>query len=158
MPAVVPAKLYEMSRAGDPKKAIIDAVGKSIDSIHVRNNLLLVGTYISPEILSQGKRADGSTFQLLKADTNKAEDLWMGCMGLVLKQGDLAFKDDDRLDVFWGEQERDLVGKWVLFRFSSAWETHLSGTSVRFVEDREIKAVIDNPDIIVSKRHITTVD
>ncbi len=155
MPAVVPSKLYEMSRATDPKAAILDAVGAAIDRIHVRNNLVLVGTYISPEVLSEITRNDGSKAQLIRADTNKAEDLWMGCMGLVLKQGPLAFKDDERLDVYWGEQDRDLVGKWAMFRFASSWEQHLNGVSVRFVEDREIKGIVDDPNVIVSKRNLS---
>lgn len=150
MPAVLPSKLFSMSKATDPKKAVIDAVGTAIDQIHVRNNLILVGTYVSPEVLRKGKRNDGSTFEILRADNNKSEDLWMGCMGLVLKKGPQAFKDDERLNIYWDGQDVQ-EGQWVLFRFSDGWETHLNGTSVRLIEDRAVKAVIDNPDIIVSK-------
>lgn len=154
MPAIVPAKLYELSRATDPRAALIDAVGAAIDQVSVMNNQLLVATYITPEVLSEVKRDDGTVAQLFKADTNKAEDLWMGCLGLVLKKGPMAFKDDARLNIYWDGQDAPLHS-WVMFRYSSSWEQHLNGVSVRFVDDRDIKAVVKDPTIIVSKRSLT---
>lgn len=150
MAAVLPSKIFQMSRAKDPKQAIFEALGNAVDKIHVRNNLILVATYIAPEVITSGTRKDGSKFELIKAEVNKAEDLYMGCLGLVLKKGPQAFKDDERLNIFWDKQDAE-VGSWVLFRYSSAWEQHLNGVSVRFVEDREIKATIDDPTLIVSK-------
>ncbi len=141
MPAILPSKLEQISRADDPKKAIFAAVGNALDKIVVRNNFILVGTYIARE-----KTAGG----IIRPGQSVTEDLWMGCMGLVLKKGPMAFKDDERLNIYWDGQDVQ-TGQWVLFRFSDAWETHLNGTSVRFVEDRNIKANIDNPELIISK-------
>lgn len=153
MPATVPAKLYEMAKSRDPKQAIINAVGDAIDKIHPRNNELLVGTYISSDVISTIKGVDGKVIELIKADMNKAEDVWQGNLGLVLKKGPMAFKDDERLDIYWDGQDVEQY-QWVLFRYSASWETHLNGASVRFVQDRDIKAVIDDPNIIVSKRNV----
>lgn len=151
MPAILPKKLFSMGRAADPKTAILEAIGDAVDKITVANNLVLVGTYISSDVMSRVKTDQGKTVELIRADTNKAEDLWMGCMGLVLKHGPRAFKDEPELNIFWHGQTA-LVGQWVLFRYSSAWETHLADVSVRFVEDREIKAITDDPSIIIGKR------
>ncbi len=151
MPAILPKKLFDMGRAADPKSAILNAIGDAVDKITVANNLVLVGTYISSDVISKIKDNTGKTVELYASDINKAEDLWMGCMGLVLKKGKLAFVDDERLNIFWHGQTVDLH-QWVLFRYSSAWETHLNGVSVRFVEDREIKGITDDPSIIMGKR------
>ena len=140
-----------MGHASDPKTAILEAVGDAVDKITVANNLILVGTYISSDVMSRIKRDDGSVAELVRADTNKAEDLWMGCMGLVLKHGPRAYVDEPELNIFWHGQRAE-VGQWVMFRYSSAWEAHLNEVSVRFVEDREIKAITDDPSIIVGKR------
>ena len=139
MPAIMPANLSVMGRASDPKKAILDAVGNALDGIRVFNNQLLVGTYIAPE-----KTAGG----LIIPDKSKMEDLYQGTLGLVLKKGPTAFLSDDRHD--WMEQDVQ-VGDWVMFRFSSAWEIHLAGTSVRFVDDLDIRAVIDDPSLVTSR-------
>lgn len=138
MPAIVPAKLEQMRQAADRKQAIWDAVGDAINRIKVFNNQILIGTYIAPEkvgniIVSQGAGR---------------EDLYMGCMGLVLQKGPTAFMGDDRHD--WLGQNVE-VGDWVIFKFSSAWEIHLNGASVRFVDDIDIRAVVDDPALVTSR-------
>ena len=146
MAAVLPSKLLEISRQAnfDPKKAIYDALGAAVKKVNVRNNLVLVATYIEPEKTKGG---------IYKPQKTTAEDLYLGNMGLVLQKGPQAFKDDERLGIYWDGQDVAL-GQWVMFRYSAAWEFHLNGVSVRTIEDREIKAVVDDPDVIVSKPHI----
>src|SRR5262249_20739383 len=138
MPAIMPAKLKQMSEATDRKQAIWDALGNSIDKIRVFNNQILVGTYIAPDKVGN----------LFLPDKTKMEDLYMGCMGLVLKKGPSAFTSDAQRD--WLEQNVE-VGDWVLFRFSAAWEIHVNGVSVRFVDDIDIRAVIDDPSLVTSR-------
>lgn len=146
MAAVLPGKLLQLARAAqfDPKKAILDGLGSALDKITVRNNLVLVGTYIASEKTKGG---------ILRPAQSMAEDLYQGNIGLVLKKGPMAFKDDARLNIYWDGQDVE-IGQWVLLRYSSAWETHLNGVSVRFVEDREIKADTSDPELFVSKPHI----
>ena len=137
MPVISPAKLNIISKASgaDPKKAIWDALDGAIDKINPFGSWVLVGTYIAPEKI-------GSIFI---PDKSKDEDLYQGIVGLVLKKGPQAFQDDAQ-NVFRGEAVE--VNQWVLFRFSSAWEFHLNGVSVRFVPDIEIKGTIEHPELV----------
>lgn len=147
MAAVLPSKIMEIARQAqlDPKKAIYAALGNALPKVSVRNNLLLVATYIEPEKTKGG---------IIRPQNTSAEDLYLGNMGLVLQKGPQAFKDDERLGIYWDGQDVDL-GQWVMFRYSSAWEFHLNGVSVRTIEDREIKVIVDDPDMIVSKPHVS---
>lgn len=142
MSSVMPGKLLLMSKSSDPKSAILDAVGDAVENIHPTGSRILVGTYISPEKSSGG---------IIFSDQTKMEDLWQGCMGLVLKKGPTAFQDDD-LHKFHDFNVEE--GQWILFRFSSAWEFHLNGASCRMVPDTEIMAVIDTPSIITSRPRV----
>lgn len=141
MPVVSPAKLSVISAASaaDPKKAIHDALGSAIDKIEPAGSLLLVGTYIAP---------DRSAGGILFSDRTMDEDLYQGSVGLVLKKGPTAFVDD-ALNVFHGYSVD--INEWVLFRYSSAWELHLAGVSVRFVSDTEIKGTVEHPGLISSR-------
>jgi len=141
MPAITPAKIMQMSREIDPKKAILDGVGTALDRIQVFGSQLLVGTFIESERTAGG---------IIKPNKTVDESLWLGCMGLVLKKGPRAFVDEPEVNVFWHGQDIE-VGDWAVFRFSSAWELHLNGVSVRLVDDRDVKAVIDNPELLLNK-------
>lgn len=141
MAVISPAKLGIISQnsARDPKKAIWDALGKAIDKINPMGSLILVGTYIAP---------DRSAGGILYADKSMDEDLFQGSMGLVLKLGPTCFMDD-AFHAFHGQQVN--VNDWVIFRYSSAWEIHLAGVSVRFVPDSEIKGTVEHPAIVTSR-------
>ena len=140
MRAIMPSKLIEMSQASDPVKAVWDAIGTAVDGVKVFNNQLLVATYIAPEMSAGGI--------ILGGDRSRMENLYQGCLGVVLKLGKTAFMSDDTHD--WLEQSAK-VGDWVMFRFSAGWEQHLNGVSVRFVDDVDIKAVIDDPALVTSR-------
>lgn len=141
MPAVMPAKLMQLSEARDPKKALVQAIGSAIDEIEVFGAQLLVATYIEPD-----KTAGG----IWKPQSSVQESLYQGSIGLVLKKGPWAFQNDANLNIDWKGQDAN-VGDWVLFRYSSAWEQHLNGVSVRFVDDRDIKALVSSPALLTSK-------
>lgn len=138
MPAVLPRKLEAISLASDPKQAIIDAIGDEIEHVDIPGGWVLVATYIAPEKTRGG---------IIIPGTSRPEDLWQGCLGLVIKRGPKAFQDDD-LHKFDGWEAK--VGEWVLFRFSSSWEQHFNGVSVRWVPDSEIKGTTDKPSLFAS--------
>lgn len=139
MPAITPAKISQMATYSDPKQAIYDALGTALDKVQVTGALVLVGTYIPPNKI-------GSIFL---TDKSQDESLWQGCMGMVLKVGPLAFQDDGQHT--FHEDDKRKPGDWVMFRYSSAWEQHLNGVSVRFVPDTEIKGRTDDPSIWTSR-------
>ena len=146
MGAVLPAKLRELSRSTDPADGIRRALGSALNEIDVFGQQVLVGTYIEPE-----KTAGG----IYKPDSSISESLWQGILGLVLKKGPWSFVNDEELKIDWKGQNVE-VGDWVMFRYSSAWEFHLNGVSVRLIDDRDIKATISTPTLLTSKPLIVT--
>ncbi len=141
MPAVLPRSLKILSQAADPKSALFKAVGPALNEIEPFGAQLLVATYIEPE------RTKGN---IIIPEGSVRESLYQGAIGLVLKKGPWAFVDDDQLGVNWKGQDVE-VGDWVVFRYSDAWEQHLNGVSVRFVDDRDIRGRISDPTVLTSR-------
>ena len=141
MPSVMPSKLQQLSAAKDPKQALLDALGPAVDQFRVMGQQILVGTFIEPEKTSGGIWKPQSTVQ---------ESLYMGTLGLVLKKGPWAFRDDPDLSIDWKGEDVQ-VGEWVVFKYSDAWELHLNGVSVRLIDDRSIRGVVPTPELLTSK-------
>ena len=134
MRAIMPSKLIEMSQASDPVKAVWDAIGTAVDGVKVFNNQLLVATYIPPE-----KSAGGI---ILGGDRSRMENLYQGCLGLVLKLGKTAFMSDDTHD--WLEQSAK-VGDWVMFRSYAGTRFKINGREFRLINDDSIDATVKDP-------------
>lgn len=132
------AKLMEIASASDPRKAILAAAG-DLSNVDLMSGRVLVGIYIAPE-----KTAGG----IIRTTTNIKEDVWQGTVGLVLKKGTMAFKDDDD-NKFHGQDVK--VGEWVVFRPGDAKRTQIRGLDCRIVEDVTIDMVIDDPEIVTHK-------
>jgi hypothetical protein len=134
------AKLREVAAAAlnDPRQALLDSIG-DISGIEVFHNLVLVATYIRPE-----KTAGG----IILADVTLKEDRFQGKVGLVLKCGPLAFKDDN-IAKFGGVTINP--GEWVWYRPGDGHELFAidkgksEGTSCRFFEDTQIKGRLADP-------------
>lgn len=137
------AKLREIAEAAgrDPKQALIDAVG-DIGGIEMYHNLVLVATYIEPEMTAGG---------IIKPDRTLAENRFQGKCALVLKLGPLAFKDDN-IARFGGMKPE--IHDWVVVRPSDGIElfkvdaSGSAGTSCRIFEDVAIKARLSDPGLI----------
>lgn len=149
MTVVAARKLSEIAekvgRGLDPKQAVIDAIGQpNVDKFEVFHNLVLVGTYVRSDKLKSGL--------ILGADRTRAEDRFQGKIGLVLKVGPMAFKDD-AVNKFGGITVNP--GDWVMYRTSDAQEFFfvdedkpLDGASARLIEDSHIKARVADPALI----------
>jgi co-chaperonin GroES (HSP10) len=143
--STVRAKLSEIvgqsAKHGDPKKALLEAVG-SVEDIDVFHNQVLVATYIGEE-----KTAGG----IILPDQTLKEGRFQGKAALVLKTGPLAFKDDS-VAKFGGKSVKP--GDWVMVRPSDGLEFFKvekgtsKGTSCRLFEDVHIKARIADPALI----------
>ena len=145
MAAIVPSKLIAMSQAKDPRKAIWAGIGDAIRQIDVFGPQVLVGTFIESERTAGG---------ILKPQKTTEESLWQGITGLVLKKGPRAFVDEPENGVYWHGHDI-AVDTWVIFRFSSAWEFHLNGVSVRLVDDRDIRGAIGNPELLMARPSVS---
>lgn len=138
MSIIVPARSIDtLSKASDPKAAILDIVGPALPKIDILYNQILVATYIRPEKTGGG---------IIRPSQNVAEDQWQGKVGLVLKIGKLAFQDPD----FDGE--RVDVGDWVGYKVGDAWEVLVNGKQAltcRVIRDSSIRFKVTDPDVIL---------
>lgn len=132
MPA---AKLMSIAQADDPKRGILSAVG-DLSNVCVLSGRVLVGIYIAPE-----KTAGG----IIRPNSNVKEDVYQGQVGLVLKKGLMAFRDDDQ-NKFHGQDV--LLGDWVVFRPGDGKRVQIRGVDCRLIDDVLIDMVIDTPDIV----------
>lgn len=134
------SKLEQLADAADQKTVMIDLVG-DLSGETLMGNRILVGIYIEPS-------ARGSLF--LSTETLK-ESVYQGTVGLVLKMGDVAFKDEPETKTFFHGQKVD-VGDWVVIRPGDAKRVQIRGIDCRFVEDTLIDMVVKNPDIITHEK------
>lgn len=137
MSVVVPARAVELvSKAKDPKQAIFDSVASHLHGIDIIGDMVLVGTYIRPE-----KTAGG----IIRPETNKQEDVWQGKVGVVLKWGPDAFRNEEG-EVY---EQAAGVGEWVVFKVGDGWSFNLNGYPCRLVRDANIRMIVKNPDVIL---------
>lgn len=129
------AKLMQIAQASDPRNAIQKAVG-DLSKVSLFSGRILLGVYIAPE-----KTAGG----IYRPNSNVKEDIWQARVGLVLKKGHLAFKDDET-NKFHGQDVNE--GDWVTFRHGDGKRTQLNGVDCLIIEDVNIDMVVENPDIV----------
>lgn len=121
----------------DPKAAIMHATDEFVGRTEVFHNQVLIGLYLGPE------KSQGGIFY---ADIRQRENEYQGKVGVVLKIGPLAFKDDDR-NKFEGQKIE--VGDWVAIRPNDGWPCRLGGIKgvpCRMVEDVHVKMRLASPD------------
>jgi len=135
------AKLREIASksADDPKRAILDQL-PDISDLEIFHNQVMVATYIRPE------RTAGGIFI---PDKTLAEDRFQGKVGLVVKIGPLAFKDD-AVAKFGGVEIQE--GDWVFYRASDGMEffskDRTGGVPCRIFEDTQIKGRVSDPAML----------
>jgi co-chaperonin GroES (HSP10) len=100
-----------------------------------RNDVLVV----TAPVLSMSKGG------IILTDNTKQEQRFQGKIGLVVKLGEIAFKDDD----LWPNADlRPKVGDWVFFRNADTSECAINGVSCRFIRDDLIRGRCLTPDTI----------
>jgi hypothetical protein len=141
------ANLREIAEAAtvDPKQALLDAVGE-LSYYEVFHNLVLIATYVASEKVGS----------LYMPDQTLTAGRFYNEVGLVLKSGPLAFRDDDAVK-FGGITIA--TGDWVLYKPSEAWEHFIrdrrgahKGVSVRLVHDTRVLARVVDPTMIGRSR------
>jgi co-chaperonin GroES (HSP10) len=123
----------------DPRQAIFDKIG-SVEEYELYHNKILVAVYERPSTI-----VTASGFELEIPDSVRKEDQFQGKVGLVLRIGPTAFKDDD-VNKFHGQTVN--VGDWVVLRPSDSWAAKIKGVLCRHVEDANIVARIPSPDYV----------
>jgi co-chaperonin GroES (HSP10) len=129
-----------ISKASDAlKAATIQREIGNLDKIKLLSGRVLVALYIAGETYA------GTS--LYRTDTQTKEDLWQGSVGLVVKLGNLAFKDDVATNTYFHGQSVN-VGDWVLFRPGDGKRCQINGVDCRIIEDALIDMVLDDPAAI----------
>lgn len=125
----------------DPAKPLLEAAG-DLSDYEVFHNLVLVATYVAPAKIGS----------IIMPDKVLDEGRYQGKVGLVLKVGPTAFKDDS-VAKFGGVSIR--AGDWVVYRPSDGFEMFIrdrravnDGLSVRLVEDVFIRGRVSDPSLI----------
>jgi co-chaperonin GroES (HSP10) len=119
----------------DPAHELRRKVG-SLDWLDLFHNQVLVAIYFRPEKTKGG---------IVLPHMTRREDEFQGKIGLVLKLGPAAFRDDANFQ-FHGVSVA--VGDWVVYRTSDGWELDVNGTLCRILPDTLIKARVTAPDLV----------
>lgn len=123
----------------DPRKEIMKKVKAQIADMVLFGNAILVATYKRP------KMARYKSLDLALPDSD--EDKHQGKVGLVIKLGPMAYKDDDTVQ-FHGQEVK--VGDWVVYRPADGWALTLAENQVdcRMLVEASIRMRIPSPDAV----------
>lgn len=136
MSVIVPHRAIEIvSQSKDPKQAITKTVG-NLEGVQVPFNYILVGTYIRPE-----KTAGG----IWRPTENVQEDVWQGKVGLVLKWGPEAFKDDAEYTF----TVKPKINDWIVYSVGDAKSLNINGYPCRIMRDTRFMLIVADPNIIL---------
>jgi len=130
----------KMVHTVDPAEEIRAEVQSYIEEIEVLGSQVLVAAYIRPE------KTVGGIILPDTPNSARAEDEFQGKVGLVLKSGPIAFKDDDTHK--FGDRIPQ-PGDWVLYRVGDTFPLKIGKRHCRFVEDVSIKAILKRPDSVL---------
>jgi hypothetical protein len=123
-----------MSHEEDPKVKLLDQLG-DISDIELFHNQVLLAVYLRPEKTKSGL--------ILTAD-HLDEDRYQSKVGLLVKQGPLAFEQDGNWFTGMTFQEHD----WLIFRPSDGWSITVNGVLCRIFDDISIKGRAPHPDSV----------
>jgi hypothetical protein len=134
------SKIEMLGDSSDQRATMRTLVG-DLSGVKVMGNRVLVGIYIEPS-------KKGNLW--LGKETLK-ESVYQGTVGMVLKMGPQAFKDDpDNKISFHGETVSD--GDYVAFRAGDAKRCQINGLDCRFVEDVLIDMVVADPNCVTHEK------
>lgn len=127
---------------GAQEKARIMAQVGDVSWYKPLTNRVLVAVYVRPEFkdLGGGKK-------LFLTDNTRGEDVWRGCVGLVLAVGPSAFVDDEGTK--FGDRKPQ-VGDWVHYGRSDGELMKFGGVECILLrnDSPSIRAVLDRPDYV----------
>lgn len=129
----MPAML--MLHEEDPREVAIREVG-DISDIEIFNNQVLVVIYERPEKTVSG---------LYITDKNRDEDKFQSKVGLIVKMGPDAFKDEDEK---WFKDVEFNLADWVVYRPSDGWSISVNKKACRMLDDVHIRARVQHPDAV----------
>lgn len=134
------AEVYNLADSVDPKSEMLKKIG-DLSKVEIGGGRVLLWQYIAPRRTAGG---------IILTDKAVKEDIWQGTVGLVLKCGPLAFKDDEAARITFGGFSVN-EGEWVVFAPGEAKRHQINGVDCRIIEDALIQMKITDPTIITHK-------
>jgi len=123
-----------MAHDTDPKDQILEAIG-DLSQVELFHNQVLLAVYIRPEKTKSG---------LILTDSHRDEDRYQSKVGLLVKQGPMAFEQDGNWFSGLSFNEHD----WLVFRPSDGWSITVNGVLCRIFDDVNIKGRVPHPDAV----------
>lgn len=120
------------------------AMGEALENYEVFHNQILLGIFMRGTIrLVKGD--DGREHKLWVSDGAAKEDQYQGKVGVVLKIGPLAFRNDARND--FAEQSVK-VGDWLVYRINDGFSLDINKVHCRMIEDVHVRGRVADPSTI----------
>jgi hypothetical protein len=128
----------------DPKVPIIRDVGELLDGFVIPPTDVLIVMY-EPEKDGEVKTAGGLLLPQ-GARTNLSEYKFQGKVGLVMKLGEMAFKDDDTHK--W-HNFRPVLHEWVVINVGDSFSFDLPGDRrARLVHESQVKMIAPDHSVV----------
>lgn len=118
----------------DPGEKLIAELG-DLSNIEIFNNQILVAVYIRPQKTKSG---------IYLSDKTVDEDRYQGKVGLLVKMGPEAFRDENGQ---WFADEKFSLHDWLVFRPSDGWNITVNGVLCRMLSDTQVKMRVPTPDV-----------
>ena len=138
-------KIASSYKSNDPPAVVRDCILRElgdISGLELFGDQVMVATYTRPEMTAGG---------IILTDSALQQDRFQSKVGLVLKLGPLAFKDDAVNGVFFGGANV-AVNDWVFFRPADGMEffseDRTGGVPCRVFRDRDIKGRLSDPSAV----------
>jgi hypothetical protein len=129
MSTITKSNVVALSKLDGPdaqKREILDVVG-DLSQYELLDDECLVAIYVESNVLSEGKRHDGSPYQLVGTDNRATESRYQAKAHLLLKKGPTAFKWHNNGQGYEGVTPNE--GDWVVLNASDGREIALRGMS-----------------------------
>lgn len=119
-------KLAKLDGPSEQKKQILADLG-DMSEFELLDDDILIATYVDSAVAASGKRADGTSYQILKPDQTTSEARWQGKVALVVAIGPTAFSYHANGQPYEGKKLK--VGDWVVIHPADGREIFLRNAS-----------------------------
>lgn len=114
--------LAKLEGPDEQKDHIFDLLG-DLRQYELLDDQVIIATYAESNVLAAGKRADGTSYQLIGTDNRSTESRYQGKVGVLAAMGPNAFKWHNNGQAYEGTKPE--VGDWVVFWPSDGRELFL---------------------------------
>lgn len=123
----------KMHHEKDPRDLLQKQIG-DLSDFELFNNQILVALYIRPKVTKSG---------IFLTDKTVDEDIYQSKVGLIMKLGPTAFKDDTGE---WFKNVDMNIGDWIISRSSDGWTITINNVPCRILHDVNVRGRIQDVD------------